>query len=171
MSVSLGATVRVVDIEGSFAQIASGEWLFAKHLVDLSFVNDDLVGTALKFLGTPYLWGGRSAEGLDCSALLQLALGLAGVPAPRDSDLLERRAGIAVPIVDGHDFANIEDGDMVFFPGHCGLFVHGWRFLHANAHDMEVSLHSFSDVIDRADAADAGVTSIRRLEYAAAVAE
>ena len=65
----------------------------------------------------------------------------------------------------------IEDGDMVFFPGHCGLFVHGWRFLHANAHDMEVSLHSFSDVIDRADAADAGVTSIRRLEYAAAVAE
>lgn len=163
-TVSLGAAVRVVDIEGGFAQIANGEWLFAKHLVDLNFTNVDLVGTALKFLGTPYLWGGRSARGLDCSALLQLALCMAGEQAPRDSDLLERSVGVEVPIADGHDFVHIQDGDMVFFPGHCGLFVHGWRFLHANAFDMEVSLHSFSDVIDRADADGAGVTSIRRFE-------
>lgn len=166
-SISLGATVRVVDLEGSFAQIASGQWLYAKHLVDLDFVNADLIGTALKFLGTPYVWGGRSATGLDCSALLQLALCMAGEPAPRDSDQLEKSVGTAVPIADGHDFADIQDGDMVFFPGHCGLFVHGWRFLHANAFDMEVSLHSFSDVIDRADADGAGVSSIRRFELPA----
>lgn len=162
--ISLGAAVRVVDVEAGFAQIATGEWVYARHLVDLEFVNGDLVGTALKFLGTPYLWGGRSAQGLDCSALLQLSLMLAGVRAPRDSDMLEASMGDAVPIADGHDFAQIEDGDMVFFPGHCGLFVHGWRFLHANAFDMEVSLHSFSDVIDRADASGAGVTSIRRFQ-------
>lgn len=162
--ISLGATVRVVDLEGSFAQIAGGQWLYAKHLVDLDFINVDLIGTALKFLGTPYVWGGRSAGGLDCSALLQLALCMAGERAPRDSDQLEKSVGVALPIADGHDFAQIQDGDMVFFPGHCGLFVHGWRFLHANAFDMEVSLHSFSDVIDRADASGEGVTSIRRFE-------
>lgn len=161
-AISIGALVRIVDVEGGFAQLASGEWVFAKHLVDLNYFNADLVGTALKLLGTPYLWGGRSARGLDCSALLQLALLMAGERAPRDSDMLEAFAGEPVPIVDGHDFGNIEDGDMVFFPGHCGFFVHGWRFLHANAFDMEVSLHSFSDVIDRADADGAGVTSIRR---------
>jgi len=161
-TISMCSRLKVVDIADGFARIAGGEWVFAKHVVDLDYVMPDLIGTALKFLGTPYVWGGRSSVGLDCSALVQLVLHMAGIRAPRDSDQ-QAQIGSDVPMADRHDFSALEDGDLVFFPGHVGFFVHGWRFLHANAFDMQVSLHSFSEVLDRADAADAGVSGVRRV--------
>jgi len=112
------------------------------------------------------LWGGRTAFGLDCSSLVQLALGMAGITVPRDSDLQEAgpdAVGSLVEMADEQDFSHLEEGDLVFFPGHVGLFVNGWRFLHANAFDMQVSLHGFSDVLDRANRDNAGVSSIRRI--------
>jgi cell wall-associated NlpC family hydrolase len=162
-TISMCSRVKVVDVSGGFARISSGDWIFGKHLVDFDYVMPDLVGTALKFLGAPYIWGGRSSAGVDCSALVQLVLHMARVDAPRDSDLQAQSVGTEVPMSDPHDFSQIEDGDLVFFPGHVGLFVHGWRFLHANAFDMQVSLHSFSEVLDRADADGNGVTTVRRV--------
>jgi len=165
--ISMCAQVQIVDVEDGFAELIDGTWVYAKHLVPLDFATPDIIGTALKFLGTPYLWGGRSADGVDCSALVQMALRLAGIRAPRDSDLQEAAIGAEVAMADPHDFSAVEEGDLVFFPGHVGFFVSGWRFLHANAYDMLVSIHSFSEVLDRADAADAGVSSIRRLPQTA----
>ena len=95
-----------------------------------------------------------------------LALGMAAITAPRDSDLQEAGPGAVGSLVemdDEQDFSRLEEGDLVFFPGHVGLFVNGWRFLHANAFDMQVSLHGFSDVLDRANRDNAGVSSIRRI--------
>jgi len=167
--ISMCAQVQLVDVDNGFGQILDGSWIYAKHLVPLDFATPDVIGTGLKFLGTPYLWGGRSANGVDCSSLVQLALRLAGLRVPRDSDMQETAVGTAVPMSDPHDFSAVEEGDLVFFPGHVGFFVSGWRFLHANAFDMLVSIHRFSEVLDRADAGNAGVTAIRRLPQTASL--
>ena len=164
--ISMLAQVKIIDVEGKFCRIASGHWLHSRHLVSLDYSTQDFIGTALKFIGVPYLWGGRTAFGLDCSSLVQLALGMAGITVPRDSDLQEAgpdAVGSLVEMADEQDFSHLEEGDLVFFPGHVGLFVNGWRFLHANAFDMQVSLHGFSDVLDRANRDNAGVSSIRRI--------
>ncbi len=161
--ISMSGRVKIVDVEGRFCRIASGHWLHSRHLVSLGYTTQDLVGTAVKFIGVPYLWGGRTAQGLDCSSLVQIALAMAGIPAPRDSDLQEASVGTPVAMDNPQDFSRITEGDLVYFPGHVGFFVNGWRFLHANAFDMQVSLHGFSDVLDRANADNAGVTSIRRV--------
>lgn len=160
--ISMSAQVRVVDVDGNFLQIDSGEWIFARHLVQTSYVMPDLISTAFKFMGTPYLWGGRSCQGLDCSSLVQFALRMAGIDTPRDSDLQAAAIGIEVPMTNSNDLSGIEDGDLIFFPGHVGFYVEHWRFLHANAYDMQVSVHNLSDVLDRANREDAGITCIRR---------
>ena len=162
-TISISARVKVVDVSGPFCRIATGHWVHSRHLVCLEFGTQDIVGTALKFIGVPYLWGGRSAEGVDCSSLVQIALAMAGVSVPRDSDLQESAVGVEVPMDNGGDYSRIKEGDFVFFPGHVGLFMDDWRFLHANAFDMQVSLHGFSDVLNRSRSENAGVTSIRRI--------
>lgn len=161
--ISMSARVKIVDVEGKFCRISSGYWLHSRHLVSLDYSTQDLIGTAVKFIGVPYLWGGRTAQGLDCSSLVQITLAMAGIPALRDTDLQEASLGTPVVMDDLQDFSRIEEGDLVFFPGHVGLFVNDWRFLHANAFDMQVSLHGFSEVLDRANSENAGVTSIRRV--------
>ncbi|MDA1097496.1 MAG: C40 family peptidase [Proteobacteria bacterium] len=161
--ISMSARVKIIDIKGKFCRIATGHWLHSRHLVSLDYSTQDLIGTAVKFIGVPYLWGGRTAQGLDCSSFVQFTMAMAGISAPRDSDLQEVGLGTQVAMDDPRDFSRIEEGDLVFFPGHVGLFVNDWRFLHANAFDMQVSLHSFSEVLDRANRDNAGVTSIRRV--------
>lgn len=160
--ISMSAQVKAVDVEGNFLQIDSGEWIFARHLVQTAYIMPDLISTAFKFMGTPYLWGGRSCHGLDCSSLVQFALRMAGIDVPRDSDLQAAAIGVEVPMKNPNDLSGIEDGDLIFFPGHVGFYVEHWRFLHANAYDMQVSVHNLSDVLDRANAEDAGITCIRR---------
>jgi cell wall-associated NlpC family hydrolase len=159
------AEVKVVDTDGSFLQIDSGEWIYARHLVSSSYAMPDLVATALKFTGTPYLWGGRSSQGLDCSALIQFALRMARIDAPRDSDQQAASVGVDVAMADPIDLSLLEEGDLIFFPGHVGIYVEHWRFLHANAYDMQVSVHNLSEVLDRAKAADAGISGIRRIYH------
>jgi cell wall-associated NlpC family hydrolase len=159
----MSSRVKVVDISGRFCRTACGHWLHSRHLVSLEYSTQDVVGTAIKFIGVPYLWGGRTAQGVDCSSLVQMALSMAGIAVPRDSDLQQRDVGEEVPMADNQDFSNLEEGDLVFFPGHVGLFVDDWRFLHANAFDMQVSLHGFSEVLDRAEHDNAPVSAIRRI--------
>ena len=166
-TISMSARVKVVDISGRFCRTACGHWLHSRHLVSLEYSTQDVVGTAIKFIGVPYLWGGRTAQGVDCSSLVQLAMSMAGIAAPRDSYQQQREVGEEVPMADSQDFSKLEEGDLVFFPGHVGLFVDDWRFLHANAFDMQVSLHGFSEVLDRAEHDNAPVSAIRRISPSA----
>ena len=147
------------------APLATGGWIFAGHLAPLDMLEPDFVATALRLLGTPYLWGGRTSLGLDCSALVQLALALAGIPAPRDSDMQRGEVGISLGPVpaDGGGVA-FRRGDIVFFPGHVGIMLDGERLVHATAFVMQVTIEPLAAVISRTDPTrGGGLLAVRRL--------
>jgi cell wall-associated NlpC family hydrolase len=159
-ALSLNSRVSVVREEGDFAVTESGGFLWRNHLALLLQHEPDFVAVAEQFIGIPYLWGGRSSLGLDCSGLVQLALAAAGRAAPRDTDMQERELG--QPLEDGAPPAR---GDLVFWKGHVGIMRDPDRLLHANGHHMRVVTEPLRDAIARIEAKGAGkVTSVRRLE-------
>ena len=163
--IGLDGRLTVVDEADGFCRLHNGDWLFQRHLVPLGSYEPDYICTGMTLIGCPYLWGGRSTVlGLDCSTFVQHCLARAGIAAPRDADLQEQALGAALE--QGLDLAAIRDGDLLFFPGHVGFVVDSWRFLHANAFDMCVSMHNLSDVLDRAKAAGENLRAIRRLAEA-----
>ena len=93
---SFAAEASVVEERDGYCRIAAGGWIYSRHLAPAGLTCRDHVATALRFLGVPYLWGGRSSLGLDCSALVQLALAQAGIPLPRDADQQEAAAAGAL---------------------------------------------------------------------------
>lgn len=148
-----GSWVKVEAEENGFARTAAG-WLYAKHLAPIDRPRPDPVATALLFMGVPYLWGGRGADGLDCSGLVQLAVQATGQWCPRDSDHQANFLGQPVP-----DLARARSGDLLCFPGHIGFLIGSEQFLHANAFYMQVTLDPLAEVLPRAGRIDA----IRRL--------
>lgn len=133
---------------GGYARVEeTGDWISLRHVVPLDRPGDDAVAVAERLLGVPYLWGGRTPAGLDCSALVQIAFAMTGLALPRDSDLqLEAfRTRIAEPVAPGE----AARGDVAFFPAHVGIMVDGERLLHANATQMAVSVDPLETVIAR----------------------
>ena len=100
------------------------------HLAPLAQREKDFVAVAERFLGTPYLWGGKTNLGLDCSGLVQIALNACGIPCPRDSDMQEAAFGKTI------DIAQARRGDLVFWKGHVAIVRDGANFIHANAFHM-----------------------------------
>ena len=158
---SFAARLTVEDEQAGWASLATGGCVPMQALSPIGRGDPDYVATAALFIGVPYLWGGRSADGLDCSGLLQLVLQAAGIAAARDSDQQATSLGTALP--PPWDFARLHAGDLVFFPGHAGIALGDGRFLHANAFDMAVSIHPLSEVLERAQAAGQPANAIRRL--------
>ncbi|MEC8026757.1 MAG: NlpC/P60 family protein, partial [Pseudomonadota bacterium] len=154
----LTCRVAVTGRNGDYLAFAGG-WLFAAHLAPLTALDADVIATARRFLHTPYLWGGRSSFGLDCSALVQLALARAGRAVPRDSDQQEAALGTLVP----GGVAAAEAGDLVFCPGHVGWVSGPDRLLHANAHHMAVAEEPLSAFAARIAARGLAISSVRRL--------
>ncbi|MDA0338804.1 MAG: NlpC/P60 family protein [Proteobacteria bacterium] len=142
-AISMGAQVAQTGTEGDFTSIETGGYVFTSHLVGIDHIEPDYLTTAIRFVGAPYLWGGRSSLGLDCSGLVQIALQAAGISCPRDSDMQGKGLGEAL---DPH-VPRLERGDLVFFPGHVGLMIDEGTLLHANAWDMMVSPHPLRYVI------------------------
>jgi hypothetical protein len=162
MSLSMTAKVAVESVDGDFAKLVSGGWMVAGHLVALDESRPDFVALAQMFARVPYLWGGRGGLGIDCSGLIQVPLAATGVSVPRDSDQQADAIGEDIPIPD--DLSQLRPGDIVYFPGHVGIHLGAGALLHASSHDMMVTTHSLSDVIDRMqDRHGKGVTRVRRL--------
>lgn len=158
---SMNARVAVESVDGRFARLKDGRFAIAAHLVPAGEHEDDFVAMAERFLGAPYLWGGRTSIGLDCSALIQLSLQAAGIECPRDSDMQEKSLGEALP--DPRDQASYQRGDLVFWKGHMGVMLDGDRLLHSNAHHMAVVIEPVAGAIARIAEAECTVTSVRRL--------
>ena len=166
MRLSMGARLVVEATDDIWHQIElpSGNigWIpeAAAHPVDS--LEDDVVGVAERFLGCPYLWGGLSAAGIDCSALVQLALQATGIDCPRNSgdqyDWARSRKG--TEIIDRRETRR---GDLVFWPGHVGLCRSATTFLHANAHHHAVAVEATADALLRTDAASKAESIILRL--------
>ena len=151
---SLTSRVAVAGETNGFAELEQGGWVFAKHLAGLAEVAPDYVATAGRLIGVPYLWGGKTSMGLDCSGLVQIALDAAGLSVPRDTDQQAQAIGEAVA-----DFGDLRRGDIVFFPGHVGIMTGPERLLHANAFHMMVTEEPLADVVARG----AQVTGVRRI--------
>ncbi len=120
----------------------------------------DFVAVAERFINVPYLWGGRTSFGLDCSSLLQLSLGATGKTAPRDTDLQEKMVGA---VVAGGIAAPLHRGDLVFWRGHVAIMIDGEYMIHASGHHMTVVIEELKDAIDRIAKTGSPVTSLRRL--------
>jgi cell wall-associated NlpC family hydrolase len=158
MALSLGAQLTIVGQEGEFAVTHDGLHLWARHLADVGSREPDFVAVAERFLETPYLWGGRTSEGIDCSGLAQTALTAAGIAAPRDSDMLESELGKPVA-----NHGPLERGDLVFWKGHVGIMRDAAALLHANGWHMKVVSEPLADARARIAQSGGGeITSVRR---------
>jgi cell wall-associated NlpC family hydrolase len=143
--------------EGDFVTLPQGGFVYYRHLAPLEEHASDFVSVAERFIRVPYVWGGKTAAGLDCSGLVQTSLQAAGISAPRDTDMMEKALGLSV------DRAEIQRGDLVFWKGHMGVMLDATRLLHANAFHMEVFEEPLDQAIARIAPAAGPVTSIRRL--------
>ena len=142
--------VAMLPIGARFAGIAQdgfvaggGGFFHARHVRMLDAAGNDPAEVAERLVGLPYLWGGRGGGGIDCSGLVQIALGSCGIPAPRDSDQ-QRVLGREIAPADA-----LRRGDLIFFPGHVGMMADERRMIHANAHWMAVTVEPLADVVAR----------------------
>lgn len=156
-----GARVAVARREERMAVTQSGGYLPAVHLAPIDVDETDFVAVAERFLGVPYLWGGKTALGLDCSGLVQIALAACGICCPRDSDMQEEVLGSPVAVV--ADYSGLKRGDLVFWKGHVAIVRDRATFLHANAFHMAVVVEPIDDAVARIRAAGGEVSSIRRI--------
>jgi cell wall-associated NlpC family hydrolase len=158
----LGAAVCVRATQGGFAQIGETAFVFAGHLVPYDSREKDFVAVAERFLHVPYLWGGKTSLGIDCSGLVQIALDAAGVAVPRDTDLQEKAIG--APLNLDADLTGLRRGDVIFWRGHVGIMQDAANLLHANAHHMLVASEPLRAARDRILAKTAQpITAIKRL--------
>ena len=156
MAVSMGAHVRVTGFEGAFGVLADGSYIFAGHIDAETAHAHDFVQVAERFIGVPYLWGGRESLGLDCSALVQISLSMCGHACPRDSDMQEAVLGAPVS-------GDLARGDLVFWKGHVGILQNADTLLHANATHMCVVSEPFVPATKRIGETAGDIRQIRRM--------
>lgn len=153
----MGAAVAVARQEEPFSVTHNGWHIPAGHIAPLSATYKDYVAVAEMLLGAPYLWGGKSSLGIDCSGLVQVALAAAGIAAPRDSDMQERALGRAIAVEE------LARGDLVFWKGHVAIARDARTLIHANAFHMMVAVEPLAGAVARIAAAGHKVSAIKRL--------
>lgn len=159
LAAPLAAEVSIVEERDSFLVTRDRGFIWRAHLTPLDAPADDFVAVAETLIGAPYLWGGKSSIGVDCSGLVQIALAAAGQKAPRDSDMQEAQLGRPIELG-----APLMRGDLVFWKGHVGVMRDGATLLHANGTHMLVSSEPLERVRARNLEAGAGdITGVRRL--------
>jgi cell wall-associated NlpC family hydrolase len=157
----LGATLAIARVDDRLAVTTAGGYVPAVHLKPVGEFESDFVAVAERFLGVPYLWGGKTALGLDCSGLVQVALTACGLACPRDSDMQE--AALGTPLAPVADHANLDRGDLLFWKGHVAIARGRDSLIHANAFHMAVAVEPVAGAIARISQAGSELTTVRRL--------
>jgi cell wall-associated NlpC family hydrolase len=150
-ALSMGSRLMVAgetETRGTkYFKLESGEYLIAGHATPINEHASDPVWVAARLLETPYLWGGRSAFGIDCSALVQLTHAMCGIYLPRDSDMLANGAGRQIG--EGADHEPLKRGDLVFWKGHVAMLEDDTSIIHASGHAMQVVREPLNKAIER----------------------
>jgi cell wall-associated NlpC family hydrolase len=166
LALSMNCKITAEEESGRFLFASRAGWIFKGHLSGLEDFAPDWVGEAERFVGAPYLWGGKVSLGTDCSGLIQTALNAAGVECLRDADMQE--AALGEQIIPARDLSNLRRGDIVFWKGHVGVMLDGERLLHANAFHMATAIEPLREAVERIMPAAGPITSVKRLKPSAA---
>lgn len=164
LHVPLNAELCVAEWDERFCRLERGGYVITRHLTERDRFERDFVDVAERLIGSPYLWGGRTRIGIDCSGLVQVSLEASGVAAPRDTDMQAAELGTAIPVPD--DLEGLKRGDLVFWPGHVGIMSDGIMLVHANAHHMAVAVETLPEAADRIAKQSAPISTIRRISVA-----
>ena len=159
-TLAMGSLLTVLREDGSFAVTSEGWHLPRQHLGSVGSQAPDFVEVAEAFVGTPYLWGGKSSLGIDCSGLVQISLNAAGAACPRDSDMQRDKLGRAL---DRNDTKKLKRGDLIFWKGHVAIVRDANTIVHANAHHMATAIEQTDKAIARIKASGSDITAIKRL--------
>jgi cell wall-associated NlpC family hydrolase len=154
-----GARVVITSVDSRMAITSTSLYVPIPHLRPVDENETDFVAVAERFLGAPYLWGGKTVLGLDCSGLVQVALTACGVACPRDSDMQEAALGEAVR---ADAYSDLRRGDLMFWKGHVAIVRDRATLLHANAFHMAVAIEPIADAIKRIGESGSDVTSVKR---------
>jgi cell wall-associated NlpC family hydrolase len=156
----MGSAVTVTREDGAFAVTGEGWHLPKSHLAVIGHRETDFVAVAERFVGTPYLWGGKSSLGIDCSGLVQISLNAAGIGCPRDSDM--QQVSLGQPL-DPAKASNLQRGDLLFWNGHVAIARDAETVVHANAHHMATVIENTLAAIARIKAAAGELVAIKRI--------
>jgi hypothetical protein len=156
----MGSVLTVTREDGAFAITREGWHLPKPHLAAIGHREADFVAVAERFIGTPYLWGGKSSFGIDCSGLVQISLTASGIGCPRDSDMQQASLGHSVDLAEAK---SLQRGDLLFWKGHVAIARDAKTIVHANAHHMATVIEDTADAIARIKAAGNALVAIRRI--------
>ena len=162
LPLSMNASLCLAEAGQFFARLVDGRFVPAVHIAEHDHCAPDFVAVAEAFLGVPYVWGGKTRFGVDCSGLLQVAMQAAGLACPRDSDMQQAEVGRVVPTT--VDLGGLARGDLVFWAGHVGIMLDAVQLLHANAHHMAVAVEPLRLAADRIARTGSVITAVKRLE-------